>query len=190
MMMILGNTTEHAIAATTTTANGGPGFGSTASLTWTFSSTTGLWTVDATSRGLLNATTTGPWRVTSVSAVTVTVGGGTTAAQAAFNTAIVPHIHFDDNNNLLISGFQFGALTNGDTIVATAANTMVVHSLRTGDTLYPADRCTWQTVPDGDRGYAVNNARFFSGAAAAGTVILDPRLGYIGKSGRFVEIAT
>ena len=55
--------------------------------------------------------------------------------------------------------------------------------------IHPADRCTWTqfNLPDG-RGYAIADAEFFPGDGGA-IEILQPRLGYIGKSGRFVEIA-
>ena len=57
--------------------------------------------------------------------------------------------------------------------------------------IFPADRCVWNQTYNGTaRQYFVSTAFFFSGAAAAGTVIVDPQLGYIGKSGRFVEIAS
>ena len=56
-------------------------------------------------------------------------------------------------------------------------------------TIYPADRCTWeQETRTNGQGYSINNASFHPGNAAA-TTIPSPRLGYIGKSGRFVEIA-
>ena len=56
-------------------------------------------------------------------------------------------------------------------------------------TIYPADRCTWvQATRTDGMGYSIASASFYPGNAAA-TVIPNPRLGYIGKSGRFVEIA-
>ena len=59
--------------------------------------------------------------------------------------------------------------------------------------LFPADRCVWSQVAGVNRvGYQISTAFFFPGAGTGndGTVIQDAQLGYIGKSGRFVEIAS
>lgn len=57
--------------------------------------------------------------------------------------------------------------------------------------MYPADRCTWETAADDQgTGYVVQRATYYNGASSTGTDLGDTvRLGYIGKSGRFVEIA-
>ena len=62
--------------------------------------------------------------------------------------------------------------------------------------IFPADRCVWTTTPGVNGvGYLVSTVRFFPGAPITGAasnnhvVIGDAQLGYIGKSGRFVEIA-
>ena len=66
-------------------------------------------------------------------------------------------------------------------------------------TIWPADRCTWTQVnPTTSNGsYSITNAFFWPGAsvATAGVTnadavsIPDATLGFIGKTGRFVEIA-
>lgn len=60
----------------------------------------------------------------------------------------------------------------------------------TARNIFPADRCTWQQAvgPNGN-GYAITNARFVAISGNAIT-ITNPELGYIGKSGRFVQIAS
>ena len=68
--------------------------------------------------------------------------------------------------------------------------------------IYPADRCFWSqtsnTTANGiSTGYSIDTAFFLPGASVAiggqgaATIheITNPRLGYIGKSGRFVEMA-
>ena len=52
----------------------------------------------------------------------------------------------------------------------------------------PADRCVWgfNAAPEG--GYQILSA-YYIGTATTHVIIANPRLGYIGKSGRFVEIA-
>ena len=54
--------------------------------------------------------------------------------------------------------------------------------------IFPADRCTWQYVEATDgSGYKVVNVLFHFGASTtASLVVNNPRLGFIGKSGRFV----
>ena len=58
--------------------------------------------------------------------------------------------------------------------------------------IHPADRCTWTQIAASAGGYAVADALFFPGAGGSGSeiAITSPRLGFIGKSGRFVEIAS
>ena len=71
--------------------------------------------------------------------------------------------------------------------------------------ILPADRCSWSVVTDaeaatptssGSLGYSVNNVIFYTGHAAGvsveggtGATANVTRLGYIGKSGRFVPIS-
>lgn len=55
--------------------------------------------------------------------------------------------------------------------------------------LFPADRCVWLQDDDTDgRGYIIRNVQFFPGDAP-GVTVNNARLGYIGKSGRFVPIS-
>ena len=55
--------------------------------------------------------------------------------------------------------------------------------------LFPADKCVWGQTYDLNVGYQTQGAYFFSGNQDA-VQIQNPQLGYIGKSGRFVEIAS
>ena len=58
-----------------------------------------------------------------------------------------------------------------------------------GDILHlPADRCAWTLSASSASGYQVDNA--FLIHSTGNVTIVNPTLGYIGKSGRFVEIAT
>ena len=61
-----------------------------------------------------------------------------------------------------------------------------------GNNIHPADRCTWTQSAATGGGYAIADALFFPGAGGTGSeiTITNPRLGFIGKSGRFVEIAS
>ena len=65
---------------------------------------------------------------------------------------------------------------------------MMVIQNGTVGTIFPADRCTWIQGDAPGGGYTLTSATFFNGVAAAGTPILDPTLGVIGKSGRFVAL--
>lgn len=58
--------------------------------------------------------------------------------------------------------------------------------------IFPADRCSWQQTDSTGDGYAISNAIFWPGAGGGdGDVPLSSAsLGFIGKSGRFVEIAS
>ncbi len=56
----------------------------------------------------------------------------------------------------------------------------------------PAEKCTWEIVADTNGGYSIANVKFFSGNAAVFALTdtnVSYTFGYIGKSGRFVEIA-
>jgi hypothetical protein len=58
-----------------------------------------------------------------------------------------------------------------------------------GDVLHlPADRCAWTTSASSASGYQVDKA--FLIHSTGNVTITNPSLGYIGKSGRFVEMAT
>ena len=64
----------------------------------------------------------------------------------------------------------------------------VVDNATEGGDIFPADRCTWTQEANPDGGYAITNAAFWAGDGSS-QIIQNPKLGYIGKSGRFVEIA-
>ena len=53
--------------------------------------------------------------------------------------------------------------------------------------IFPADRCVWVQQANPNGGYNIASAVYQAGGNAI--EITDPVLGYIGKSGRFVEIA-
>lgn len=55
--------------------------------------------------------------------------------------------------------------------------------------IYPADRCTWNVRTRSGGGYQIVTAHFWDGVTSTGVGIPFGRLGYIGKSGRFVSIA-
>tara|TARA_R110000787_G_scaffold81081_4_gene176049 strand:+ start:258 stop:488 length:231 start_codon:yes stop_codon:yes gene_type:complete len=67
-----------------------------------------------------------------------------------------------------------------------AANTLANNLV--GDVLHlPADRCAWTTSAVTAGGYKIDKAFFMS--ATGNVAVTAPALGFIGKSGRFVEIA-
>jgi hypothetical protein len=67
-----------------------------------------------------------------------------------------------------------------------AANTLANNLV--GDVLHlPADRCAWTVSAATGGGYKIDKA--FLIHSTANVAITNPVLGYIGKSGRFVEIA-
>lgn len=54
----------------------------------------------------------------------------------------------------------------------------------------PADRCVWGFSADtSGNGYDVLSA-YYIGAGTTHVIIANPRLGFIGKSGRFVAMTT
>ena len=61
--------------------------------------------------------------------------------------------------------------------------------------IFPADRCVWTQNAAAGGGYNITTVRYFPGVTLTGStsnnhVVVDTaQLGYIGKSGRFVEIA-
>ena len=76
-------------------------------------------------------------------------------------------------------------------VVQGAAATATAGLTQNSVYIFPAHRCTWQQVyaTDGS-GYKVVNALFHAGAGTTASVVINnPRLGYIGKSGRFVATA-
>ena len=59
-------------------------------------------------------------------------------------------------------------------------------------TLFPADRCTWRQETTSGGGYSIDVVLFYPGNTNATDLTgtnLSNRLGYIGKSGRFVAIS-
>ena len=64
----------------------------------------------------------------------------------------------------------------------------VIDNATVGGDIFPADRCTWTQIADPNGGYDITNAAFWSGDGSS-QIIQAPKLGYIGKSGRFVKIA-
>ena len=76
--------------------------------------------------------------------------------------------------------------------VATAITTEGLNLVVNTEYNFPADRVIWSDSAATGGGYQVDNAFFANGAAVGGNdyiAITNPRLGYIGKSGRFVELA-
>ena len=60
--------------------------------------------------------------------------------------------------------------------------------------IFPADRCIWEQTVDSNGGYSIDNAAFVGLTHTAdgnGVYIqlTSATLGFIGKSGRFVEMA-
>lgn len=55
------------------------------------------------------------------------------------------------------------------------------------DTIFPADLCVWEQVDNGGSdGYDITNVLFYG--TGTGVAKTGCELGYIGKSGRFVQI--
>jgi hypothetical protein len=54
----------------------------------------------------------------------------------------------------------------------------------------PADTCAWTSSPRSGGGYQIDKAFFIYPHGTGSVIITNPTLGYIGKSGRFVEMAT
>jgi len=61
--------------------------------------------------------------------------------------------------------------------------------LAVGTHIFPADRCTWIQGANTGNGYSVSNVYFYPGNEVP-VVLTNGSLGFIGKSGRFVEIAS
>jgi hypothetical protein len=57
------------------------------------------------------------------------------------------------------------------------------------ETLYPAENCTFNTVETSDnKAYEVSSASFHDAATGVVSVITNPVLGVISKTGRFTPI--
>ena len=71
------------------------------------------------------------------------------------------------------------------------ANTFGTSTNLATDVLHlPADRCTWTSSAATGGGYKIDKAYLILGAGSTSTAtISNPKLGFIGKSGRFVEMA-
>lgn len=170
MMVIRGTTTRH--------SQTGSAAGLTSNLVFVFESARVLMPNPATVTALAGL------RITSVSALTSRVGA--TASGSTYDSFLVNHITFNEDNDIVLTqGADFVA---NQTVTITPANVMVIDSSPPAVVLYPADRCTWRQFPS-DQGYLIDQAHFYDGTTAGGSPILEPALGYIGKSGRFVEIA-
>ena len=86
-------------------------------------------------------------------------------------------------------------LTSGSSATTIAGQAFAAS---TTHTIYlPADRCTWRIAETTGGGYSISNVAYFDGNAAAGQDLSTSntnisasilRFGYIGKTGRFVEI--
>ena len=89
-------------------------------------------------------------------------------------------------------------------IVATATSAgatvagRIIGSSETSTFYLPADRCSWQITTHTGGGYEISGVRFYAGTPATGEDIsatitalstVNASFGYIGKSGRFVELA-
>ena len=107
-------------------------------------------------------------------------------------------IRFNGDGTFTILGDARDAIDAAGTnrIFLVAAYTSVVIEDRV---IYPADRCTWVQNPSLDgNGYYITEAQFYNGAEATGVSLTSTaipgghvgtvRLGFIGKSGRFVAI--
>ncbi len=135
--------------------------------------------------------------ISTAAAVSV-FGSGDTALQAddilivsgvtgetAFNTSYKV-VTFNSSSRIITtdvdsSGFAGTPVFTAATLVANKASDYLI---------LPADRCTWHQITGVNGGYAIAQAEFFAGDSSSGKPINKPRLGFIGKSGRFVEIAS
>lgn len=82
------------------------------------------------------------------------------------------------------------------TSAAAAAITVAGRSISSGDTetfILPADRCSWQLSAATGGGYSISNVYYYPGNSVGSDLSVTNatntyRFGYIGKTGRFVEI--
>ena len=63
---------------------------------------------------------------------------------------------------------------------------LVIKSTNTA-VIYPADNCSWKEAAVSAGGYSINTANFYGTGSAVS--IANPVLGFIGKSGRFVQVS-
>ena len=85
----------------------------------------------------------------------------------------------------------FGTAPDTDTnrfFAIFATYTLTVLGATTEEDIYPADRCVWKFATVASGGYEIVSAEFYPGDAPA-VSLSAPRLGVIGKSGRFVPIS-
>ena len=134
--------------------------------------------------------------IRSVAGFQLAIRGGTTQNVLYDVTGTRSRIRFEGNQFTLLGDARNAVDAAGrDEILLIAAFTSVVIE---DHVIYPADRCTWVQEPSFDnRGYAVTEATFYTGnndgtlltsTSIPGAHVRDVRLGYIGKSGRFVAM--
>jgi len=174
MMVIRGTTTRHATTAASA------GITSPNPLVWEYEDGRTLRPNTATATALTG------FRITGITALASFVGA--TASGSAYNNFIRDHVQLASNNDLIQFPTNQQNFATNQQIRITPANLLVISTDPAAVVLYPADRCTWRQFSE-DQGYSIDQALFFDGTTAGGTAILEPALGYIGKSGRFVEIA-
>ena len=137
---------------------------------------------------------------TTVAADTIAISGITGSLAATYNITYTVASATQSGSTITVtttsdlSGAASAASpsnTAADTSPATGRWTNNYPTMSTQ--VYPADRCTWHVVPESERANDANrrieSALFHPGNAAA-TTVANPRFGYIGKTGRFVEIAS
>ncbi len=184
-----GNTTLDTEAGTVTLA----GFsvtGATATQTTTNVNPGGFGTLNVpiTVDAVLNAIAGG----STVTITSATLGGSAITVTRSGTNIVVPGGAL---SGTLVVNFSYTTYTTaGVPRGSQAARTVIItyavgaHTLEV-ENIYPADRCTWQQENSVDgRGYFILGARFFSGALDAGIDVHEARLGFIGKSGRFVPV--
>lgn len=169
-----------------------------------------LTTTNSADRGGIPVTHHVPRREINVSfgGTTVSIGeavGGQTRARTAnftgfrvspSNGAEIFIVNVASNGTITTINDPFGGsniatgtvmtITDGDTYTLNAYSYHLPTTLT--QKIYPADRCTWRQNYTGSN-YEITDATFFDGVTANGVDLSDAQLGYIGKSGRFVEIA-
>ena len=88
----------------------------------------------------------------------------------------------------LVVPAAIAAVTNANIRISAIITVQTIVSSTTRH-IYPADRCSWDQFTREGGGYQIDNAIFYDGVSSALIRILEPELGFIGKSGRFVQIA-
>ena len=121
---------------------------------------------------------------------------GTPLAPVTFDTTASAGVIQFSGKTFTVIGAAATAVAAGRTrlelVGVIPARTLLNHII------YPADRCTWVQEPSSDGGgYAITSATFYNGnddgtelrtSSIPGAHVGPVRLGYIGKSGRFVAI--